>query len=138
MGPSGPGWLPAADRLLVVLSRTNSFARGVCVPSVFSFGHCSDCCSATVRTSMRAVAAVTILLLALSESETVHAFGGGVPFALDADGCVVDYKAGCAGLYLQPHSPEASLARFTAHVSSYKLYTSLAFPPRAQRRLLSA
>ena len=85
---------------------------------------------------MSAVAAVTILLLALSE--TVHAFGGGVPFALDADGCIVDYQAGCAALYLQPHSPEASLARFTAHVSSYKLYTSLAFPPRAQRRLLSA
>ena len=67
---------------------------------------------------MSAVAAVTILLLALSE--TVHAFGGGVPFALDADGCVVDYQPGCAALYLQPYSPEASLARFTAHVSSYK------------------
>ena len=53
---------------------------------------------------MRAVAAVSNLLLALSE--TVHAFGGGVPFALelDADGCVVDYQAGCAALYLQPHS----------------------------------
>ena len=37
VGPSAPGWLPAADRLLVVLSRTNSFARGVCVPSVCSF-----------------------------------------------------------------------------------------------------
>ena len=85
---------------------------------------------------MSAVAAVTILLLALSE--TVHAFGGGVPFALDADGCVVDYQPGCAALYLQPYSPEASLARFTAHVSSYKLYTPLAFPPRAQRRLLPA
>ena len=57
---------------------------------------------------MRAVAAVTILLLALSE--TVHAFGGGVPFALDADGCVVDYQAGCAALYIgtmvAPHRAE--------------------------------
>ena len=54
---------------------------------------------------MSAVAAVTILLLALSE--TVHAFGGGVPFALDADGCVVDYQPGCAALCA--HSQEAIL-----------------------------
>ena len=58
------------------------------------------------QSSMRAFAAVTILLLALL-SETVHAFGGGVPFALDADGCVVDYQPGCAALCA--HSQEAIL-----------------------------
>ena len=35
MGPSGPGWLPAADRLLVV--EPIALHEGVCVPSVCSF-----------------------------------------------------------------------------------------------------
>ena len=146
MGPSGPGWLPAADyRLLVVEPiALHEVVRRACVPSVCTFfqrfrgftpllplqqrrlrpSACSICargvqiartadCSGTVRTSMRAVAAVTILLLALSE--TVHAFGGGVPFALDADSCVVDYQPGCAALYLQPHSPEAKAVAWSVY-----------------------
>ena len=40
------------------------------------------------------VVSVMIGLAALYE--TVEGFGGGLPFALDADGCVVDYQPECA------------------------------------------
>ena len=40
------------------------------------------------------VVSVMIGLAALYE--TVEGFGGGLSFALDADGCVVDYQPECA------------------------------------------
>ena len=40
------------------------------------------------------VVSVMIGLAALYE--TVEGFDGGLPFALDADGCVVDYQPKCA------------------------------------------
>ena len=40
------------------------------------------------------VVSVMVGLAALYE--TVEGFDGGLPFALDADGCVVDYQPECA------------------------------------------
>ena len=35
--------------------------------------------------------------------ETVEGFDGGLPFALDADGCVVDYQPKCAAQRVHAH-----------------------------------
>ena len=52
--------------------------------------------------------AVTFGLAALYE--TVEGFDGGLPFALDADGCVVDYQPKCAAQGVHPHCVCASPA----------------------------
>ena len=63
--------------------------------------------------------------------ETVEGFDGGLPFALDADGCVVDYQPKCAAQGVHPHCVCASPA--SAATSPDRLVST-----RAQRRLLSA
>ena len=39
---------------------------------------------------------VSVMLGLAALYETVEGFGGGLSFALDADGCVVDYQPKCA------------------------------------------
>ena len=63
--------------------------------------------------------------------ETVAGFDGGLPFALDADGCVVDYQPKCAAQGVHPHCVCASPASAATSPDHFLF-------PRAQRRLLSA
>jgi hypothetical protein len=60
----------------------------------------SNCCRHRALSQRSRMRCVSVILAALYE--TVTAFGGGLPFALDADGCVVDYQPKCAAQDVHP------------------------------------
>ena len=76
---------------------------------------------------------VSVMLGLAALYETVEGFGGGLPFALDADGCVVDYQPKCAAPPTRCE-PTAHLLCAPHHL----LTLTVPVPAHAQRRLLPA